>query len=258
MEGLIAYFDILGYQSFLENNNDALESAKGVLKLINELPEKAKAAVMEAYLAIETENREVAKQVSISVNHLIFSDTILLTIEYPENASDIWKKNALFLLTAMSNYLCGQMFSHGLPLRGAMVEGDFLIKDYCFAGKAIVEAYKISKKINLSGFVIDTNLNNRVLLLFPQNVSLLVNYLTPLHEMKEQEMIHTNWILYYNNPGDMQGISSDVEKFVLCSFWAHNKHCPQTVDIKVQNTCKLIRKFLIATENKPQENTLGY
>jgi hypothetical protein len=36
MNGLIAFFDILGYQSFLENNS-AIESAEKVLELITEI-----------------------------------------------------------------------------------------------------------------------------------------------------------------------------------------------------------------------------
>ena len=36
----------------------------------------------------------------------------------------------------------------------------------------------------------------------------------------------------------------DVEKFVLESLWAHQKDCPITVDSKIRNTVKVIRKML--------------
>jgi hypothetical protein len=248
MNGLIAYFDILGYQSFLQNNS-ASATAETVLELITHLPQQVKGVVSKSYQELES-NKEVAKQISDSVRHLIFSDTILLSIEYPANVSNPWKNDALLLLSAMANLLCANMFEKGLPLRGAIVEGEFITKEYCFAGKAIVDAYNISQTLDLSGIVFDTRLSARIRNLFSTTVrpQYMVHYLTPLKGLKEEKKFHTNWLLCYTNE-EKQIILSDIEQFVLRSFWAHNKDCPQHVESKVANTSKLIRRFAIALEN---------
>jgi hypothetical protein len=51
MNGLIAFFDILGYQSFLENNS-ATQSAEKVLKLITEIPEQTKSEVSKRWFSL--------------------------------------------------------------------------------------------------------------------------------------------------------------------------------------------------------------
>jgi hypothetical protein len=161
MNGLIAFFDILGYQSFLENNS-ATESAEKVLGFINDIPNTVKKNVSKAWLEAANQNRHmISNEIVDSFNHLIFSDTIVLSVKYPKNATESWKQNALCFLVSASGYLCGDMFNRGLPLRGAIVEGEFLVKDFCFAGKAIVEAYKLCESLNYSGIVCSHELQAR-------------------------------------------------------------------------------------------------
>jgi hypothetical protein len=64
MNGLIAFFDILGYQSFLENNS-ATESAEKVLKLITDIPQKAKSEVAEAWLKMNDQTKDVSCQLGV-------------------------------------------------------------------------------------------------------------------------------------------------------------------------------------------------
>jgi hypothetical protein len=45
-------------------------------------------------------------------------------------------------------------------------------------------------------------------------------------------------------------LKSDIETFVLRSFWSHKKDCPQAVDLKIANTIKLVRRFAIELEKK--------
>jgi hypothetical protein len=251
MTGLIAYFDILGYQSFLDKNPDSTsETVKKVLELITNIPQKIKDDISKAFIEIEEGDKD-AEIVSNSIVPLIFSDTILLSIQYPKNVSVMWKAKALFLLSAMSNYLCGKMFVEGLPLRGVIVEGDFTILKNCLAGEAIVRAYKICQTLDLSGVVIPQNVLDGFSDFINQTgaYSFILSYLTPKNKgLKEEPMYHTNWLHFYTSD-QQKNISEDIERFVLRSFWAHNKDCSQEVDSKVSNTSKLLRRFVIALEN---------
>jgi len=127
MRGLIGFFDILGYQNFLENNS-ATESALNVLKIITDIPKEIKHL-----------NKQVAKTTpdikdfDDHLKHLVFSDTLVFTLDYPENVDAEWIDNARVFIEAASAALTAKMFENGLPVRGVIHEGDFITKDMCFA-----------------------------------------------------------------------------------------------------------------------------
>ena len=79
MKGFIVFFDILGYQNFLENNS-ATESALEVLKIITGIPVEVK----EFTARVAGTTRPADKSLSNALTHLVFSDTIVFTLAYPE------------------------------------------------------------------------------------------------------------------------------------------------------------------------------
>ena len=98
MNGLIAFFDILGYKSFLENNS-ATETAEKVLKIINDTPETVKAGVSLTWQNKAKDDPEkYIQEISERFNYLVFSDTVVLSIEFPDQASENWKSSALFFM----------------------------------------------------------------------------------------------------------------------------------------------------------------
>jgi hypothetical protein len=249
MNGLIAFFDILGYQSFLENNL-AAESTERVLQLINDIPPKTKSELSELWLSLFKEKDGVIlKEVADALNLLIFSDTIVLSITYPTNVSREWKTEASGFLGAVAGKLCKNMFIEGLPVRGAIVEGEFIMKDFCLAGKAVVDAYKLCESLDFSGVVFGSSVykeNEKNLHTF-DNEGSIFHHLTSLKNGKEERMFHMNWLVLMNQD-EQNFLKADVETFVLRSFWAHNKDCPRGVDEKIKNTVKLIRRYLIQLE----------
>jgi hypothetical protein len=81
------------------------------------------------------------------------------------------------------------MFEQGLPVKGAIDCGQFFVKDHCFAGKTIVNAYHLANNLELSGCVLTPyasdqvkealqNVNDTDLILFFDEI--LFEYLTPL------------------------------------------------------------------------------
>jgi len=181
MNGLIAFFDILGYQSFLENNPTS-ESVEKVLALITDLPKQTKSEVLDRWMSIHEGLSSIpSKPVATAFSTLIFSDTIVLSIEYPPNPSEVWIQTALNYLITISGVLCHVMFKEGLPLRGAIAEVDFIQRQNCFAGKAIIEAYKLCHTLDLSSVVVHPSLNEKLPSIFPDWPldDFLVHYLTP-------------------------------------------------------------------------------
>lgn len=243
MKGLIGFFDILGYQSFLENNeNIAGESAEKVLKIINEIPEKLKLSSEGLQASNEFKDYEL--------KHLIFSDTVVLMLDQKHDASDTWIKNAREFMFRSSAILSSQMFINGLPMNAVIHEGDYLLKGTSLAGKGVVEAYRQCHRLDFAGTVLSEELGDLVrdekadFPMISNESEFYFSYLSPLKEGKEKRLIVINWLPYLREMADnYEEIVSDIESFVWKSFWAHSKECSQSVNQKVFNTTKLLRKM---------------
>lgn len=236
MNGLIGFFDILGYQNFLKNNS-ATDSALEVLELITNIPTE----IREFMSGVVNDSRPQDKEYRDALSHLVFSDTIVFALPYPENATDEWKINAATFLSIGSAMLAAEMFLKGLPIRGAICEGNFIFKDTCMAGTVIVDAYHLCESLDFAGIALSKELGLREHT--DNDGKYSFTYLTPLKDGKEEKFINLNWMTYVGDDV-LSKCSMDVEKFVLDAFWAHQKDCSISVDSKVRNTVKVIRKML--------------
>ncbi len=112
MNGLIGFFDILGYQSFLKNNS-ATESALKVLEIITGVPDEVREKIAKTSKAMgEKKGKEKYLEVEKSLKHIVFSDTIVLTLSYPADPDEKWLRAALVVMTAYSGRLtarCSKM-----------------------------------------------------------------------------------------------------------------------------------------------------
>ena len=249
MKGLLAFCDILGYQSFLENNQ-AEDAAMRVLDIITGTPEQIKSLVDIKVGSLE--DTKVNSNIPEMVEYLIFSDTIVLMLPYPDEASRCWKMGALTYMSYYTSYLHHEMFKKGLPLRSVIHEGSFFKRESCLAGRGIVEAYQVSEQLNVSSVVFSDSLAAKMK---KENANMkfdgsedashhFIEYLTPLKKGNQKKMIHFNWLRF--SPKKGLEITDPVE-FVLKSFWAHKKDCPISVNLKIEETSKLIRRFKILT-----------
>ena len=108
-EGVVGFFDILGFGSYLKNDPDirSKQALQVLLQIKHEIPDTIKRRVPEALVGEMSWN--------------IFSDSILLAMPYPEtedkqgaesNQKKRWKT---FLLSSV--VLLDHMFDQGLPIR---------------------------------------------------------------------------------------------------------------------------------------------
>jgi hypothetical protein len=128
-------------------------------------------------------------------------------------------------------------------------EGEFFIKEGCFAGRAIVDAYKLCQLLDFSGLVYSPTLVPQPPSQSDRNTfdKHFIPYLSPLNNGKEQRLIHFNWVKFLDDDSKSDFVS-DIERFVYRAFWAHKKDCPLSVDLKLRNTIKLARRLAIALE----------
>jgi hypothetical protein len=82
---------------------------------------------------------------------LIFSDSIVLSVEYPTGADETWKYAALGYLTLYSTKLFDYMFVSGLPLRGAIVEGILLLKIHASLAERLLTLTDFANRLILLG-----------------------------------------------------------------------------------------------------------
>lgn len=148
MNGLIGFFDILGYKSFLVNNS-ATDTARKVLNIINNVPEKVVGFHRDVYKSATSPYREFGA----ALRHLVFSDTIVFLLPYEENQENEWIDIARFFMADTSAILAAEMFKEGLPIRGVIHEGEFIHENMCMAGLGIVDSYQLCELLNFSGLV---------------------------------------------------------------------------------------------------------
>jgi len=246
--GLVGFFDILGYQNLLERNepekiaeevlpilinigSTVTESLEGLFDILSRA---AKAKYKDkAEEKIVTEFNEYIKKIMRSIRWLIFSDTLLLTIPIDEKTEKDPSPTWLIFLTA-THSLQNKLFKAGLPVRGAIDYGKFFIKDTCFAGRTIVNAYRLCSQIELAACVL-SEVAAKEFLQMKNSTShseifdvFVIEYLVPMKSGEKHLLsvaAHT-----YNQD------SIDIHGDVMRSFWGNKKDIPLNVRQKAQNT----------------------
>jgi len=232
--GLVAFFDILGYSAFLENN-EPKDAAVSINKFIGKI-DKFKNKRFKSLLI----NNKSSKYLPIlkTINHLVISDSILISMACNIEENTYKQKLVIFLLYC--SLLMKEMFIFGLPLRGSIQYGDFYITKNTFAGKPIIAAYKEGTNIEISGCIISNTVAIEKLDDIFAN-DLYFRYLVPVKQ-GEKEAILINF-LQGDSDEDNKSMEhiNDPKQFVVNSFAAHNKFISSTVYSKINNTEMFIR-----------------
>jgi hypothetical protein len=239
---LVAYFDILGYQSFLKTNSD-LETAENVFHLVKNAPKNALASWSELEL---TKTDEDFKQISKSIQSLVFSDTIVVSCPISEiDNSDKCEKHIAFT-AAIAAHITLSMFNAGLPVRGVITHGSFIFAETCIAGHAVVDAHQLCQSLDLAGTAFSPELSALIDKYYEVDKiwnSICPYYLLPLKNGSELKTRSVSWI----------NLKGDSITEVRESFWKWNKDIPGSVDRKVHNTAKMIDFFRMLDEQEEKK-----
>jgi hypothetical protein len=236
-EGFIGFFDILGYQNFMENN-DLTEPLIEIVNKIQSINEKVRLDFFGK------EKPEGFYQMAEKINSISLSDTVIFHMECDYlNAKDRFL--AFFVFCLMCNQLQKIMFEFGLPLRGVIDSGKYYIEEKLIAGKIFMKAFTINKDLEIATCVLGDEaqkihdeitrtkgvIENGFFLLYPK---LLTEYQVPCKSISSKKMIALNNLFL---------LFSDIEirQYVYNSFWKHNKTIDEKTEKKVNNTEQYFR-----------------
>jgi hypothetical protein len=233
--GLVGFFDILGYKNLLERNEPEI-IADEVIPILTGIQSDVAGQIqsMISFLGSSEETIDKMNKIIESIQWLVFSDTVLITM--PINSIDdvqILTSWTFFLSSAILLQI--KLFNSGLPVRGAIDYGKFYIKQQCFAGRTIVKAYEICNQLELAACVLSNDAAKeheryseivKRLNIKPQD-AFVTDYLVPLKE-QDKLMPTVTAETYYSR--------TDIRNQVLRAFWANNKDIPRSVQAKINNT----------------------
>ncbi|MBW7957380.1 MAG: hypothetical protein H3C68_05750 [Deltaproteobacteria bacterium] len=233
--GIIGYFDVLGYESFLENNSSE-DGIKNVLKTISTIDENTIEDFISAFKSVSIFS-DLKRIFVEEFETRIFSDTIIVFARYKENEENELKLLRWFLFIIFGEMLYSKMFEFGLPVRGAIGFGKYSSVEYCFAGRPIIETYKQARELDLSACVFIESAEKEFDSLSPLSSifadffkEILPKYSVPLKNSQTKNL-YTLLKARTN-----QNTSLEIKEQVKESFKKHKKSITLREESKITNT----------------------
>ncbi len=197
---------------------------------------------------------------------LTFSDTIFVAMPFePSDHPNAVKFNLIFFMI-LAAYINRRMFEIGLPVRGTVHVGDVMVSKRCFAGKAVMEAHRISGKCQVAATVVSDKANNLLLRIFSENKGFLSMYADSIVEFDiptgiaqipnstlcgniSERMKTLCWFFLEMGQIERFIVPSDLNEYVRSKFTAHGKKISGDREtMKAFNTAKLFQDWK-ATSN---------
>lgn len=242
-KGLVAYFDILGYQQIIDNNKIE-ETADIVNQIISfrNIPEICNSTIDEFDTNLLLDKSKSVGLGTEKIRTLLFSDTIIMSLSIEDDFEPAVLMDQAVMFFLACKLLLSITFEQGFPMRGAISYGDYYINDYCFAGKPIIDTYKLANNLDYVGCAVVENEKWKYFMgRFSEGqkdilLKRFVNYSVPIKNSKENEIrLALKWRFF--TPAE-QNINSypSIRDTVLSSFLKHNKMIDGSVIPKVNNT----------------------
>ncbi len=249
--GIVAFFDILGYRNLVLNNKIE-KTASIVLEIIDKLPSFVRSNVLWAIPRVDSQ--EIANNILNQISWKIFSDTIFTCLPLEKNGIkplDIMKWG-IFLASCLS--LQRYAFDEGLPLRGAISTGYYFLKDNCFVGKPVIDAYDLCQEQDWAGGVLTENTGKEFRHIFEKtqakkaayNVDKFLSlYPVPMKDGRNVSLFCLRWggarsLLSIPPLFNYKG-SEGLNEYVRGKFQCHSKGSPSNVTSKINNTKKFLQ-----------------
>lgn len=147
--GIVLYADILGYRSFLANTLTTDPATENVISLLESCSAEAKTQTLQE-LPVLKEMSFIMDQSTAQV----FSDTVVVVWPIPPDETKLPMSGRWVYALTYGYILHDHMLKNGLPVRGAITIGDYVLSDRCFAGASLIEAYDLAQSIDASAFAI--------------------------------------------------------------------------------------------------------
>jgi len=241
--GIVGFFDILGYSSFLENN--PVEMAVEVIRNFQiRIPEEVTKRVTDMIPSGSQPASEESLSLLMKMKWLVFSDTIVIALSYDASINPLMNYMNWLVFFPVTMVLNQTMFQNGLPLRGAISFGEFYMESNFLAGKPFVEAHRMANNLDLCACVLNQSAKKEYEEMFgkiakvpgiqnpPNLAQLTFDYLVPL---KDGSSMRLPTLGLYPGPDE------DIPQIVSESFWKHKKEIPAEAISKLNNTVLFLR-----------------
>lgn len=241
MKQFISYFDILGFKSFIQNND--LEQIRHRLYTILHDTEFA----MGQGRKTKTEYGYISDLSQSNLNCLNISDTIIFWTKNDnyENFAEILKVSFDF---------CNYVSCSLIPLRGALVydEIDSFVFDSenskqstyrinSIYGKGLVKAHLKAENLNLAGCVVDNSVIEKISE-YGDYKELLEKYALPWKVLyKNNPTEGDEYMLKYSSGNGMNALAfENRKKQILTAFKRDNKEYTRRAEEIYENTVKFL------------------
>jgi hypothetical protein len=241
--GIVGFFDVLGYQSIIDNNK--IDDAASVIsKTLLTLPK----TVTDAVGALLTKGEALPE-----ISWLIISDTIILAAPFSRGAGVRSRLRTWIRLIVHSAYLMRKTFDAGLPMRSVIDIGEFYIEGHSFAGKPIIRAFREAHEMEAAGCMLTTAADEAFHADLDEFASteeekagtvsnymsqIVFPYLMPQKNEDRNRRAVVNWMKPMK---EFDPPPSDLRQYVFEAFHAFSKDVPKSVVPKLENTERLLR-----------------
>jgi len=258
--GFVGFFDILGYSQIMLNNN-IHKTSQFVSDTLMNIPRNLiqRLRDISANMSEQETNpypydAEEWQSMLDKIQWIIFSDSILITMPMSPGLDTLEQTSLYLAFSTVCASLLNQTFFAGFPLRGGVSIGEFFIEDRCFAGRPIINAYRVAQDLEMSGCVLDESVDafvselRRNLVQNQDNDALsrldqtTILYIAPTKLGEDERYRAINWVTL-DSPG-FHAFRDDVRDATLKAFLMHNKIAVPSVQGKITNTEMFIRHVL--------------
>lgn len=240
-QGLVGFFDILGYQNIIDNN-DIEKVSEIISKIFLKLPDDVRREMVKPIQG-EEESIKIVNESIKELESRLISDSILLVFPIPVNTEAYLKYFASRLFLRYVRLLLELTFKRGLPLRGTVDFGEFFLEDHCFAGKPIIDCYRVGQQLDFSGCVLTNHGEKAIRDLLTGDNELRYDldrsgqdFLCPKNDGSFERYFLLSW-------GPKVEEIADPRQFVFNSFKEYNKDIGPGVERKITNTELMLRFF---------------
>lgn len=250
-EGMVAFFDILGYKQIARSG--IAKNISDVIRILQAVRDSIKDGLKTKELASFGKIpyfENIVQSVLDSIETENISDSLVSTINFStckrfEFISTHGPSDSICFLPYVFILYCQRLnealFKAGLPVRGAIEYGKIFKKERVLAGQPLVNAYSLSESLNCAGVVLtiatEAWLKSLPHLLHDQ---LIWQYFSLLHVPTKKGTFD---LQYLRNPGlfNKKLPISDIRGFVCSSFSRYDKDVSPDVLDKMENTINLFR-----------------
>jgi hypothetical protein len=288
-EGLVCFFDILGYKNIIDNN-DIMVTIDIIKNILRRIPKAVIKRHHNAHNHIIKEsdkfffkyllnghpivflkhiiNRNSTKKRFLKLlksyfNILFVSDSIILFFDINNMKNSDKCYNIMLVLFYIKEFFYSCFFL-GLPMRGCIDIGTFYYNDNIFAGDTITRSYNQSESLNFSGIVLTEKFHDYLFDLYSNNEK--INGGGPVSSILYDDIsIQDVWVKQNNNEynrekkyllnwlGELtKEYTSELDKAIDKVFCDYNKNTKNpSVIAKIINTKEIIKIFI-------EDNVIGY